>query len=247
MKISIITVSYNSAATIKDTIESIESQDYSNIEYIIVDGGSKDGTLDIIEEYSNVITKSVSEPDKGIYDAMNKGIQMASGEVIAILNSDDFYLRNNTISQVMDCFLKTNSDIVYSNINYVDQFDTSKVVRKWRCTKYIKGAFRKGWHPAHPGFFVKRDLYNIHGAFDLSLRIAADFDIMYRLMEVHGAKSSFLDETTVGMRTGGESNQSLSNILKGNKDVIKSFAKYGNPIPFYYPIFRLLPKIKQYF
>ena len=247
MKVTIITVSYNSAKTIQDTIDSIKSQDYNDIEYIVIDGASNDKTLDILKKHKDVISKMISEPDNGIYDAMNKGLKMATGDIIGILNSDDFYLNNDCITKIVDCFSKENCDIVYTNINYVNQDDTSKIVRKWRCSEYKKGAFRNGWHPAHPGFFVRKRLYDEYGNFDTNLRIAADFDIMYRFIEIFKSKSKFLDYTSVGMRIGGESNQSLINIFKGNNDVIKSFSKYGNPIPFYYPFLRLIPKIKQYF
>ena len=209
---SIVTVSFNSQETILDTFNSIRNQDYKNIEYIVVDGGSKDKTLEIINENNDIISNWVSEPDKGIYDAMNKGIKMSTGEFVAILNSDDVYYDNNVVSKVVNHFTENNCDIVYGNLNYVEQYNLEKIVRKWRCNEY-KEVFLKGWHPAHPSFFVRKKLYENFG-FDLDFKIAADFEIMFRFMEIHKMNSSYLNQVLVKMRTGGESNQSLKNIFK---------------------------------
>tara|TARA_B100001057_G_scaffold186294_1_gene187093 strand:- start:14520 stop:15287 length:768 start_codon:yes stop_codon:yes gene_type:complete len=245
--ISIITVSFNSSKTIQDTFDSIGSQSYERIEYIVVDGNSSDGTKDIIEENLKIISKKVSEPDKGIYDAMNKGISMCSGEIIGILNSDDVYSNNKVISEVVNAFTLTNTDLVYGNIDYVSE-DLKRIIRKWRSSPFKKKAFTKGWHPPHPAFFVKRKVYEEIGTYDLALNIAADFEFMYRAIEIHSYKSFFINKVLTKMRVGGESNRSIKNILKGNSQVRKSFLKHGVYVnSVIYTIRRLIPKILEYF
>lgn len=210
MKISVITPCFNSAATIRDTIESVLSQDYANIEYIIIDGGSKDDTLSIIEEYKCRISKVVSERDDGIYDAMNKGIAVAGGDVIAILNSDDFYADCSVLSQVASLFKSSEVDTVYGDLDYVDSENISKIVRRWRAGKRGKNAFRFGWHPPHPSFFVKKELYEKFGVFRQELRISADYEFMLRLLYVHKISSAYLASVLVKMRTGGASGGTIN-------------------------------------
>jgi len=217
MKISIITVAYNSEATIRDTIKSVLSQTYENVEYIIVDGGSTDSTLSLIEEYKDRIAKVVSEPDKGIYDAMNKGISMATGDVIGILNSDDFYSNQEVLKKVLESF-DVETDAVYADLVYVDQKNISKITRKWISGYYSKGAFKKGWMPPHPTFFVKAEIYKKYGTYSLELRSAADYEFMLRVIHKHQIKLNYLEEIIVKMRTGGESNASFSNRMKANKE-----------------------------
>lgn len=246
MKISIITVSYNSQSTILDTIDSVNHQDYPNIEHVFIDGKSTDNTLDIIKSKSKRKNVIISEKDNGIYDAMNKGIKYCTGDIIGILNSDDLYCSNLVIGQIVKAFDKSGKDIVYGNINYVDKENTNKVIRKWKSSNYITNSFKKGWHPPHPSFFVKKEVYEKYGNFDLNLKIAADFDLMYRFIEVKRAPSFFLDIFIVNMRLGGESNRSLQNIYKGNMDVIKSFKKYNSKQHPLYIFYRLIPKLKQF-
>ena len=247
MKISIITVSYNSESTILDTINSVNNQDYPHIEHVFIDGKSSDKTLQIINNNSSRDNVIISENDKGIYDAMNKGISHSSGEIIGILNSDDLYSSNTVISEIIKSFKSSGKEIVYGNINYVNKEDTKKVIRKWRSSIYKNESFKKGWHPPHPSFFVKKELYTNYGNFDTNLKIAADFDIMYRFIEVKKSSTFFLDRFIVNMRVGGESNRSILNIYKGNKDVIKSFKKYNTKPHFLYVLYRLIPKLKQFF
>ena len=189
MKISIITVCFNAVSTIKDTIDSVLNQNYPEIEYIIVDGASTDGTVEIIRSYGNRIAKFISEPDEGIYDAMNKGISLASGNIVAILNADDFYINSQVISKVVKAFRESGADIVYGDIVIVHPENTEKVVRYWKAGKYRPGSFKWGWHPPHPAFFVKRKIYEKYGVFDLEFkRVAADFEIMARFMERYRVK-----------------------------------------------------------
>ena len=217
MKISIITVAYNSAKTIEDTIQSVVSQDYNAVEYIIIDGGSTDGTMDIVNRYKDQITTIVSEPDKGIYDGMNKGVALATGEVVGILNSDDFYANPTVLSHIAAKF-DSKTDAVYADLVYVDQIETDKVIRKWISGEYEQGAFKKGWMPPHPTLFVKNEIYKKFGSYSLKLRSAADYEFMLRVIHKHQIKVNYLPEIIVQMRAGGVSNASLKNRVKANKE-----------------------------
>lgn len=246
MKFTIITATFNSAKFIKSNLLSISSQEHENIEQIIIDGNSTDNTLETIKSIPNRVTHIISEPDKGIYDAMNKGIRIASGDVIGILNSDDFYASDDVLSKIVKVFEKTNCDAVYANLDFVDQVNTNKVIRHWKSSNYVHGSFKKGWHPPHPTFFVKKEIYDRHGLFDISLEVSADFELMLRFIEKHKIKVEYLDETIVKMRYGGESTGSLKKIIQGNRNVMKAFKKNGIAISPFYPIIRLLPKLKQF-
>lgn len=247
MKVSIITVAYNSVNTIRDTFESIKSQNYNDIEYIVVDGFSTDGTLDIIEEYSDVITKSISESDKGIYDAMNKGVKMATGEIVGILNSDDFYFDCNVISNIVKVFKSNNVDSVYSDIIYVDPNNTSKVDRYWKSCKYDRKKFLYGWMPAHPSFFVKKDVYKNFGVFNEVLKSAADYEFMLRVLYKNKISSKYLSKITVIMRSGGNSNRSLKSRINGNKEDRKAW-NINNIEPYFFTLFlKPLRKLSQFF
>lgn len=246
MKISIITVAFNSGLTIQDTFDSIKCQDYDNIEYIVIDGNSSDNTVDIIKQNQDIICKWVSEKDKGIYDAMNKGISFATGDIVGILNSDDVYFESKSISYIMKEFINNEIDIVYGNINYVSK-DLNQIIRKWRSSKYKSGSFKYGWHPPHPSFFVRKKLYDKYGNYDLNLSVAADFDVMLRFLEKHHLKSIFIDRVITKMRIGGESNRSIKNIMMGRKNIKDSFTKNKiKPYPFY-TVLRFLPKIFEFF
>jgi len=247
MKISIITTSFNSAKTIEDTIKSVINQSYRDIEHIIIDGGSIDGTLDIINKYKDKITKIVSEKDNGIYDAMNKGIKLATGEVVGILNSDDFYSSNSTLQMVADKMMETNSDCVWGDLVYVDQNDTSKVVRDWKSSPYKAGSFQRGWHPPHPTFFVKKSVYDKYGLFREDLSTSADFELMLRFLEKNKITSNYISEVLVKMRIGGASTRNYLNIIKNNFLCYKAFKINKFKIS---PIFILrkpLSKLKQFF
>lgn len=247
MKISIITVCYNSEKTIKDTFDSIRNQNYDNIEYIVIDGQSNDDTINIIKENSDIISKIIIESDNGIYDAMNKGIQHSTGEVIGILNSDDIYKDTEIIKLLATEFQDKTVDIVYGNIQYVSQ-DLSSIVRKWQSSNFIKGSFKNGWHPAHPAFFVRRKVYENIGEYDLKFDVSADFDLMFRAMEIFNFKSKFINRIITNMRIGGKSNKSLKNIIRGNKQILHSFKKNKIPLnPIVFVIRRLFPKLIQFF
>jgi glycosyltransferase involved in cell wall biosynthesis len=215
VKVSIITVCFNSAETIKDTIQSVLTQTYSNIEYIIVDGASKDGTRAILNQFKDKL-KFISEPDEGLYDAMNKGIAMATGDLIGILNADDIYQDEKVISNIVGSL--NESDAIYGDLVYVDFKNTSKVIRYWKSGGYTENAFRKGWMPPHPTFFVRKEVYQKYGVFNTSLKTSADYEIMLRFIHKNKIKLSYYPSIVTRMRVGGQSNSSLKNRVKANKE-----------------------------
>jgi len=238
MKVSLITVSFNSATTITDTIESIRSQDYDDIEYIIVDGASKDNTVEIIKSFDTKIDKWISEPDKGIYDAMNKAIKMATGEVVGILNSDDFYSATNIISQVAAAFNNPTIDAVFGDLVFVDPSNLKKVVRKYSSAKWHPKKFARGFMPAHPTFFVRRKYYEQIGLFKTDYKIAADYELLIRFLYVHKLKYKYLPINMVTMRKGGvSSNGIMSNIIL-NDEIIRGCRENGIQTN----VFRVYPK-----
>lgn len=243
--VSIITVVKNNKIYIKDAIESVLGQKYNNIEYVVIDGKSTDGTLDIIKQYSNRISKIISEDDNGIYDAMNKGIKYSTGEIIGILNSDDFYIDNTIIQLVVNAFEKYKVSSVFGNLVYVDNSDTSKITRYWKSRKYEDGLFKKGWHPPHPTFFVRRDIYEKHGVFNTEYRISADYELMLRFLEKHKITSYFIDEVLVKMRGGGESNKSIKNIINANRECYYAYKNNDMNVNIINILFKPLSKIKQ--
>lgn len=216
MKISIITSTYNSAATLADTLKCISQQDYPDIEHLIIDGGSKDGTLALVDQFPH-ISKVISEKDKGIYDAMNKGIALANGDVIGILNSDDFYVSPRVLSKVAAAFQDPEVMAVYADLQFVERNSTDKVVRTWRSGDYTRKSFFYGWMPPHPTFFVRKSVYQKHGVFNCDLGSAADYELMLRFLLKHGIKAVHIKEIIIKMRMGGESTVSLKNRLKANK------------------------------
>ena len=247
MKISIITVTYNSALTVEQTIRSVIEQSYKDIEYIIVDGQSTDDTLKIVEKYKNRISHLVSEKDNGLYDALNKGISLASGDVIGMLHSDDFYMDHNVIEKYAGLFLKENPDAVYSDLYYVDKEHTEKIVRKWKSGNYPSGGFINGWMPPHPTFFVKKKLYNQFGKFNLDFKSAADYELMLRFIQKHKIKLAYLPEFTVKMRVGGKSNVSVQNRIHANQEDRRAWEINGLKPRFYTLVLKPFRKILQFF
>lgn len=217
--ISIITISYNSVNTILDTLKSIESQTMQEFEHIIVDGGSTDGTLEIIKNYSRV-DKVISEPDNGIYDAFNKGINNSTGDIIGFLNSDDVFYDQNSLKIINDSF-DENIDCVFGDLVYKDSY--GKIKRIWKGSPFKKGAFKMSWMPAHPTFYCKRDIYKKYGLFNDSYIIAGDFELMLRFFEKYNIKSNYIPKTLVSMRTGGISNQSIKNKFRIVSEEFRAF------------------------
>jgi glycosyltransferase involved in cell wall biosynthesis len=233
LKVSIITVVFNGVSTIKHCIESVLNQDFDSIEYIIIDGNSNDGTRELIESYGSKIHKFLSEPDKGIYDAMNKGIKLATGDFIGILNADDFYANNSVISEIVKAVKINDSDACYGDLNYVDARDESVITRKWVSGKYKPNSFLMGWMPPHPTFFLKRTCYQKHGNFRLDMGSAADYELMLRMIYKHGIKLAYIPDVIVKMRTGGVSNSNIQNRLNANKNDRKAWEINGlKPYPF---------------
>ena len=222
--VTIVTITFNLIKAgredyFRQCLESVHNQSYDNIEHIVVDGASTDGTLDIIAQYRSGIAKVISEPDKGIYDALNKGIRLASGEVIGLLHGDDFYANDKVLESVVDIFKKLNVDSCYGDLLYVNKNDTNKVIRYWKSSPYTPGKFRQGWMPPHPTFFVKREIYQKYGYFNTDFRIAADYELMLRLFEKNKISTYYIPEILIKMRLGGASNRSPKNMfIKSSED-----------------------------
>ncbi len=239
MKVSIITVCYNSGKTLEQTIESVAAQDYPEIEHIIVDGGSKDNSLAIIEKNSNLIAKWISEPDRGMYDAMNKGIALATGDVIGILNSDDVYLYPQAISDLMSAMQNAKADAVYADLVLVDQHDHSKVLRYYDSSYFHPRKFKYGWMPAHPTFFVKKKVYDEVGPFAIDYQIAADYEMLIRILAVQQTPYVYVPKAVVQMRSGGASTASLMRNWVLNQEIVRACKDNG----IYSNMAMLLPKI----
>ena len=230
MKVSIITATYNSANTIIDTLRSLENQTYNNIEYIIIDGDSKDNTLDLINANSTRVTFMISEPDKGIYDALNKGINVATGDVVGFLHSDDLFSSDTAIEDIVKQFNLTSADAVYADLEYVSKDNISQVVRFWKSGEYNKNKLENGWMPPHPTYYMKRELYKKFGSFDLSFKIASDYDSMLRYLWKNNISMSYIPKVLVKMRVGGVSNLSLKNIIQKTKEDIRVLKHNGLPV-----------------
>ena len=227
-KVSVVTVCYNSAATIEDTIKSIAMQDHEELEYIVVDGKSSDNTLEIVGRFGRLVTKCISENDDGIYDAFNKGLSLATGEVIGFLNSDDFYPRADVISQVAQAFAdEPELDAIYGDLCYVKQFETDKVLRYWRSSDFEPGLFLRGWVPPHPTFFVRKRVYDRLGGYDLGYCIASDWELLARFMEVKRIRTRYLPQVLVHMRMGGVTNRSWRNVWKQNREIWRAAKAHG--------------------
>jgi glycosyltransferase involved in cell wall biosynthesis len=245
MRVSIITATYNSASTIRDTLESIKRQDHLDVEHIIIDGLSKDSTAEIVASYPHV-SQYISEKDNGIYDAMNKGIKLATGDILGILNSDDFYANEQVLSTVAGIFRDKDCDAVYGDLQYVDKEDVTRVVRHWHSGKYSPAAFKWGWMPPHPTFFVKRSLYERLGTFNLDMKTAADYELMLRFIHKHNIKLEYLPSVLVKMRMGGASNANILSRLRANREDKQAWATNGLQ-PFWFTLYlKPLRKLSQY-
>jgi glycosyltransferase len=245
MKTSIITICFNSETTIRDTLDSIKHQDYTNIEYIIIDGGSTDNTLKILEEYSGIINVLVSEKDKGLYDAINKGISNASGDIIGLLHSDDVFSSPEIVSDLVKKIQDENLDGVYGDLQYVVKNNTNKIIRYWKSCEFKPNLLSKGWMPAHPTLFLRKEVYLNHGVFNKSFKIAADYDFMLRIFKDSDLKFGYLPKTVTKMRVGGASNRSLINIIKKTKEDYRAI-RSNNIGTFTTLILKNISKIKQF-
>lgn len=246
LRFSIITVTFNSQSTLQDTFDSIRKQCYSNIEYIVIDGSSNDGTVELIKSNLDIIDDWISEPDQGLYDAMNKGINLATGDIIGFINSDDLFCDDLALEKVVKVF-EGNSEIdgVYADLYYVNHNNIDNIIREWVSGEQKK--FKYGWHPGHPTLYMKRKVYKNFGFFNIDYKLAADFEIMLRFIEKHNIKLFYLPEFFVKMRLGGATNESWNNIFDQNMECIKAFRENGLKVsPILYPFFRMIPKLLQF-
>ena len=221
MKISVITAVYNCQQTISQAIESVLSQTYDNFESVVIDGGSTDGTLEKLEKFRSRLDVLISEPDRGIYDALNKGIKYSTGDVVGFLHADDIFVDADVLIQIAACFIDPAVQAVYGDLVYVKHNDLNKIVRYWQARNFNAVELSQGWMPPHPTFYVRRSVYEKLGGFDSSLRIAADYDIVLRFLAVNKIKAAYIPRAIVKMRVGGLSNRSIMNILiKSHEDYI---------------------------
>lgn len=246
MKVSIITVVYNGAKTIQSAIDSVVSQNYPDIEYIVIDGGSKDNTINVLERNRNNISTMVSEEDGGVYHAMNKGVKLAKGDVIGILNADDFYQDESVVSDVVKQMKISNSEGVYGDLIYIDKEDISKVVRYWKAGKYTRENFLWGWMPPHPTVFLKKSIYEKFGLFNTDFVSAADYEFLLRIMYKHKIHLEYIPRVITRMRVGGKSNVNLENRLRANKEDLIAWKVNGLDPYFFTTFLKPITKLKQF-
>jgi glycosyltransferase involved in cell wall biosynthesis len=246
MKISVITVCFNAVQTLEQTITSVLSQDYPDFEYIVVDGGSKDGTVALLERYADKI-RYISEKDNGIYDAMNKGVRLASGDVIGVIGADDFYPDCQVLSIVAKGFTEVDTDSVYGDVKFVDPFDTEKVVRFWKDAPYDKANWLKGWMPPHVAFFLKKSAYEMYGLYHTEFTCSGDYELMLRMLYKNDLKAHYIPATLMTMRVGGTSSASLKHRWVANREDRKAW-RMNNLKPKWYTLWlKPISKIKQLF
>jgi len=246
MKISIITVCYNAADTLGDTLDSVASQNYSDVEHIIVDGGSVDGTEEVVKDKGWRVAVWRSESDQGVYDGMNKGLLLASGEVIGFLNADDVYMHSDVLTKVAATMADPAIDACYANLVYVDRKQISRVIRHWTSQNYAPGLFEKGWMPAHPTFFVRKSVYERLGGFNLRYRLQSDFDLALRFISIHDIRTRFIPEVWVRMRMGGMSNNSIRNVIRGNIEAYSSCRANGLKVPLWFILSKVFSRLPQF-
>jgi len=227
MKISVITAVYNAEETVAEAIESVLGQTHPDVELIVIDGGSTDGTIELLERYRDRIDVLVSEPDGGIYDALNKGIARASGDVIGFLHADDLYAGSEVVAQIAAAFAGTDADAVYGDLVYVSKAQPDRVIRYWQAGDFTIDKLKHGWMPPHPTFYLRRSHYEQQGGFDTAFRIAADYDCMLRMLGQPGFGCRYIPQVLVRMRVGGESNRSLANIIRKSREDYRALKQNG--------------------
>ena len=247
MKISLITVVYNGERFLESCIDSVIAQDYADLEYILIDGASTDKSLEIANKYRDKIDVLLSEKDKGMYDALNKGIALAKGEIIGILNADDMLATNDVISTIAKTFSSSQTDGVYGDLNYIDPNNTNKIIRKWKGKPYSLGGIKRGWMPAHPTLYLKRSLFVKYGNYSLNFGTAADYELMLRFLFKHKIKAIYLNKLIVKMRTGGMSNASLKLRKHALDNDLKAIRENGIKLPYLTLFLKKIRKIQQFF
>ncbi|UAY50668.1 glycosyltransferase family 2 protein [Ferruginibacter albus] len=247
MKVTIITVTYNASKYLDDCINSVIRQDYNDIEHIVIDGCSKDNTIDIIKKYESHIAKWISEKDNGMYDAINKGMKMATGEVIGILNSDDVLASEDVITKIAETFKTSKVDCVYGDLTYVDPQNTDKILRFWKGGKYNRNRFLYGWMPAHPTFYIRKEVVEKYGGYESHYFTAADYEFMARYLYRHRISAFYLEKLIVRMRTGGISNASLGRRIRANRRDYLAMRTNRIPFPFIASVLKPLIKVHQYY
>ncbi|WP_162926601.1 glycosyltransferase family 2 protein [Pedobacter chitinilyticus] len=247
MKITIITVVYNGEQHIADCIESVLAQSYPDIEYILIDGNSTDGTYHIAQQYKDQLSILLSEPDQGMYDALNKGIALATGEVIGILNADDMLANNTVIAEVAKKFEEAKVDALYGDLNYVAPDNISRILRKWRSSKAKPADLALGWMPAHPTLYIRSELFKRLGGYQLNYGSAADYELMLRFLYKHRISSVHLPMLMVNMRNGGMSNQSLKHRYAAMQNDYAALRHNQIPLPLLALLLKKLRKIRQFF
>lgn len=247
MKVTLITATYNSEKYLEDCIESVIRQRYKNIEHIIVDGKSTDGTIHIIKKYESKISKWISESDKGMYDAINKGMAMSTGDIIGIINSDDMLESDDVIETIVKTFEEEKVDSIYGDLDYISPYDLNKIDRIWKGKSYNRNLFRLGWMPAHPTFYFKKEVFNLFGGYETHFYSAADYELMSRYLFKHRISSYYIPKLLVKMRSGGQSNASLKMRLRANRRDYLAMKKNDIPFAFIVSILKPLSKLHQFY
>jgi len=245
MTISVITACFNSEGSIEETFKSFFSQGYEDKELIVVDGASTDGTLEIIRRYEDRIGSWISEPDEGIYDALNKGISMAGGEIIGFLHSGDRYADRRILEQVAGIFLDGTKDAVYGDLRYVDQEKGGKVIRNWKSGEFRPALLKRGWMPPHPTLYLRKKVYDRYGIFDSGLQIAADYDLMLRILK-ENIEPAYLPQVMIDMQTGGRSNGTLKDIFRKSSEDLKALRRNGFHFAWWILVQKNLRKLNQF-
>jgi glycosyltransferase involved in cell wall biosynthesis len=246
MKVSIITAVLNNRESIRDNLESVAGQTYPDVEHLIIDGGSTDGTVEVLRACGAGGLRWSSEPDRGIYDALNKGLRRATGEVIGILHGDDVYAHRHVLEEVADVFRTRQVDSCYGDLQYVDKGNIDKVVRLWKSSPFKAGKFRYGWMPPHPTFFAKREIYERFNGYNPEFRIAGDYELMLRFLEIHKISTHYIPEVLVKMRVGGVSNRSLGDMLVKTREDYRAWKVNRRSVPLCTILLKHLVKIPQF-